>query len=470
MLVGNIEVPGGCMSNGPRGPYMAPGEDGVVEPLFEAMGVPFKFPPDHIDSSEFYPNKHTAPHLVAMAILNPGKYYHDYKIEAWMTSGANPIRKVAQPQVFVEAFKKIPFHFSLCLHMDEPAIMADVLLPEHSSMERSRVEVFHRQHQSIDNEVNGLHMIHGRQAVPALFNTRHTDDILMDLGERLGILFGKGGIYDHLNQSICLLSKKDGLNLTGQYQLDINKSYTLEEIYDRRIRSWRHNKKGWGLAELMQAGFLEHRVPRKEFYYYYWFPDNKTRHPFYFSHLKAVGDELRRNLEKHGISFPGIDDNEHIFDLYRPVPHWVENSEFRAPEEFDLWAINWRTPYHSNDSSNVIGNPWLTEINEKDPTDGVVCINTVTANGKALEEGDLVFVESRYGKIEGKLHISELFHPDAVGISGCYGLGTIQSNPLNRGGPHFNSLLPIEDKTLEGVSAGIEIAPRVKVYKKDGVQ
>ena len=112
----------------------------------------------------------------------------------------------------------------------------------------------------------------------------------------------------------------------------------------------------------------------------------------------------------------------------------------------------------------------MTEENEKDPTDGVVCINTVTANKKALKEGDLVFVESRYGKIEGNLHISELFHPDAVGISGCYGLGTIQSNPLNRRGPHFNSLLPIEDKTLEGVSAGIEIAPRVKVYKKDGVQ
>ena len=62
---------------------------------------------------------------------------------------------------------------------------------------------------------------------------------------------------------------------------------------------WRHNKRSWGLKELKEAGFLAHRVPRKEFYNYYWVPGNQTRHPFYFEHLKAVGDELRNNLKKH---------------------------------------------------------------------------------------------------------------------------------------------------------------------------
>ena len=39
-----------------------------------------------------------------MAILNPGKYYHDYEVTAWMTHGSNPIRKTAQPQLWVEVF------------------------------------------------------------------------------------------------------------------------------------------------------------------------------------------------------------------------------------------------------------------------------------------------------------------------------------------------------------------------------
>jgi len=323
------------------------------------------------------------------------------------------------------------------------------------------------QHQTTDDEVTGLQMIQLREPVPALFNTRHTDDIIMELTERLGILRGEGGVYDILNDVIDFRSGHDGMNLTGEHKLDINKRYRLEEIYDRQIRSWLHNKEGLGYEDVRKMGYLEHRVPRYEFYNYYYFPDNKTRHPFYFNHLKFKGDELRANLEKHGISFPGVDDDEHIFDLYRPVPHWVENSEFRAPEEFDLWAMNWRTPYHSNDPSNVTGNPWLAELYRKDPTDGVININRAVAEKKGLQEGDEVVVESRYGKVEGLVHKSELFHPDAVGISGCYGLGTIQSNPLNRNGPHFNSLLPVDDKTFDGISGGIEIAPRVKVYKKE---
>jgi anaerobic selenocysteine-containing dehydrogenase len=467
MLVGNIEVPGGNMANGPRGPVLEPGDDGVVKPGYEAVGVPFTFPPQHIDGAEFYPNKHTAPHLTAMAILNPGKYYHDYEVEAWMTHGSNPIRKTAQPDLWVEMFKKIPFHFSIAYCMDEPTILADVVLPEHSFLERMRVEVFHMQHQAIDDDVNGLHMIQLRQPVPALFNTRHSEDILMDLAEGLGILKGKGGLNDLLNESIDFLSRQDGLNLADDHKLDIHTRYPLEDIFDRQIRSWRHNHQNWGLAELMQAGFLEHRVPRREFYNYFYFPDSQTRHPFYFQHLKAVGDELRANLDKLGIAFPGVEDTDHIFDLYDPVPHWVENSEFRAPQEFDLWAFNWRTPYYSNDQSNMTGNPWLAEIYQKDPTDGTICLNTATAAARHLQEGDWVIVESRYGKVEGRVHASELFHPDAVGISGCYGLGTMQLNPLSRKGPHFNSLLPMDDTSLDAVSAGMEIAPRVKVYKKD---
>ena len=61
-----------------------------------------------------------------------------------------------------------------------------------------------------------------------------------------------------------------------------------------------------------------------------------------------------------------------------------------------------------------------------------------------------------------------MFHPDAVGIGGSYGLGTCQSNPLNRVGPNFNALLSIDPKTFDAVSAGQDTAPAVKVYRKEG--
>ncbi|RLB33176.1 MAG: hypothetical protein DRH11_09590 [Deltaproteobacteria bacterium] len=98
LLVGNIEVPGGCLSCSYRGPIMGPTKDGTVRPGYEAVPKPFKFPPDHVSMAEFYPHQHTGPHLAINAILNPEKYYLPYRVEAWMSVGGNPIRQNAQPQ------------------------------------------------------------------------------------------------------------------------------------------------------------------------------------------------------------------------------------------------------------------------------------------------------------------------------------------------------------------------------------
>jgi len=469
LLVGNIEVPGGCLSCSFRGPIMGPTEDGTVTPGYEAVPKPFKFPPDHATLEEFYPHQHTAPHLVLNSILDPERYHLPYRLEAWLSMGGNPIRQNAQPAAYVEGFKKMSFVMSIAFHMDEPAILSDVLLPEHSALERFRVAPFYPQHQSIDDEVNGLKMVQLREAVPALFNTWNADDIFTELAERLGILYGEGGLYDRLNNALDWVDKTDGLNLNGEWKLDVTRKYTLEEIFDRQLRGWPYGG-GKGLEDLKEKGYIEYWKPRKEFYLYYYFPGNQTRHPFYLMGLKEVGDRLKANLVEHNVGFPGIEDMDRVFDLYRPIPHWVESSEFRPPPGYDLWAINWKTPYIGNDASNLTGNPWLAEVYAKDPWESVILLNPATAERKGLRDGDQVAVESRYGKIEGRLRVSELFHPDAVGVGGSYGLGTRQSNPLNRMGPHFNALLSIDDITLDGVSAGQDTAPAVKIYRKEGVR
>jgi len=465
MLLGNIEVPGGIAANGRRGPILTPNKDGVVNPISEAIPVPFKFPPDHIDGSEFYPNKHTGPHLTAKAILEPEKYHHDYRVEAWMTSGGNPIRKTAQPHLYVEAFKKIPFIVSCAYHMDETAIMSDVVLPEHCALERHLVKVLKPYMQNTNKEACGLRQAYIRQPAPAVFNTMHMDDLFQELAERIGILYGEGGLYDCFNRMSDPIIHDDGFSLNEATKLELDNRHTLEEISDRQLKSWKRGD-GRGIEELKKVGAFTSRGTEKEFYSYCYHPDNMTRHPFYFQHLKDVGDELRANLEKHHLSFPGIEDMDYIFDLYRPIPHWVENSEFRAPEEYDLWVINWRTPYFSNDSANVLANPWLVELTDDDPFESGIYMNSATARKKNLKDGDTVVVESRYGKTEGNLRVTELLHPDAVGMPGCGGLGTIQSNPVLRRGANWNKLLSVDESTFDAVTAGIECSPRIKVYRK----
>jgi anaerobic selenocysteine-containing dehydrogenase len=467
MMVGNIEVPGGCVGDSQRGPRLFPDIDGIVTPQYEAAPYPFKFPPDCIDLHEFYPSRHTSPHLAAKAILDPDTYHINYDIDVWINIGSNLIRKNSQPDFHVNVLKKIPFVVSFAYHFDEPTIMADVVLPVHSSMERSTCAVFLPPHQATGGEISGMHMAYLRQPIPPVYNTRHADDILTELAERVGILYGKDGLYDRLNRRKDHLLIDDGFYLEdSEHKLDINKRQTLEEIYDRQLRSWRHGG-GRGLEELKKTGFVKLPAPKKHWYTYYFFPDNKTRHPFYFEHLKKTGDTLRANLRKYNVAFPGIDDEEYVFEQYHAIPFWIENSEIQAPPEYDLWVINWKTPYYAHDPDNVGGNPWLAELAQKDPFDAGVFLNSATAQRKGLKEGDVVVIESRYGKTMGNVRITELIHPDAVGIPGSHGLGTIQSNPLNRVGTNINRLYSLDEKTLDAISGGQELSPRVRLRKQE---
>jgi anaerobic selenocysteine-containing dehydrogenase len=432
MMVGNIEVPGGCVGDSQRGPLLFPDADGIVTPQYEAKPHPFTFPPDCIDLHEFYPNRHTSPALAAKAILDPEKYHINYDIDVWINVGANLIRKNAQPDFFVKTLKKIPFVVSFGYHFDEPTIMADVVLPVHSSMERSSCVVFLPPHQATGGEIAGMNMAYMRQPVPPVFNTRHADDIFTDLAERVGILCGEGGLYDRLNKSKDKILHDDGFSLEGTGQeLELDRKHALEEIYDRQLKSWRHGD-GRGIEELKKVGFFKHTAPRKNWYTYSFFPDNKTRHPFYFEHLLKTGDTLRANLRRHNIRFPGVRDEERIFERYHAIPTWIENSEIQAPPEYDLWVINWKTPYYAHDPDNVGGNPWLAELRQNDPFDGDVIVSTATACRKELKEGDVVAVGSRYGKTRGVLRVTRA---DTSRRGGHTGESRIGYNPIKPSEP-----------------------------------
>lgn len=464
MMVGSIEVPGGCLSCGYRGPVLSPTIDGTSAPGYEAIPQPWNFPPNNIMMNEFYPHIHHSSLQAAKSILDPDKYFLEYNVKVWLTVGANPVRMCVDPQLFIDAFNKIPFSVSIAYHLDEPTFMSDIVLPEHSFLERKRVSAFWPQHQSLSDEVNGLQMIQLRQPVPTIFNTMHVDDIFMELADRIKILKGKNGINEVLNNSIDWIIKDDGLNLNKENKLDIETRYSLDEIYDRQVKSWKYNDNNSTLKDLEQCGSFIHKNPRYTFYNYYWVPGKQTRHEFYFINLKRTADTLKRNLSQHDIHFPGLDDDNYIFTQYEPVPHWIESSEYRAPEEYDMIAINWKTPYVSSDVGGVVGNPWLAEIYQQDPWENIL-VNIDIAMGKGLKDGDWITVQSRYGETEGRVRLTQLIHPETVGIPGSYGRGTAHSNPLYKKGPHFNVLLPLSEKSLDGVSAGQEISAAVKIFK-----
>lgn len=466
-LVGSIEVPGGLTGNrepGPSPKILQPNEDGLVTPFGEAIGwvdmwqrrSDFKFPPDSIDMSEFYPIKHTAPHIVVKAIMDPEKYHMPYRPEAFMMCGSNAIRSCGQRETFLEAFRRVPFIFTISLIFDEPTMMADIVLPEDSFLERSYAAVRRPQHQTQGEVLRGVLLAQGRTPVPRLYNTRNTADIVMDLADRLGILRGEGGLNDAINR---------GSRLEGRYKLELDRRYPIEEIFDRSMKSLFGDQHG--LEYLQKNGVLwERYAPGKFGYNYYYHPFNTTRHPIYFEHLKAVGDRLRARLAERHIGVPGWRNTEEFLSFYEPVPRWIPSHEFDAPMEYDLFAVNWKTNFMPFGTGDTQENPWLYELRSKDPYEMRILVNRETGVRKGLKDNDMIWVESRYGKTRGRIRLTELIHPEVVGIGALYGSGTSLMNPVAKEGPYFNALLSIdEESSIDPLDGGLDIGPRVRIYR-----
>ena len=201
MLVGSLDVPGGDLGS-ETGPALKPGPDGVVMPKKEAVPVPFKYPPD-IDLAQFYPNRHTLPHMAWKVVLDPAKYSIPYELEALMIYGGNPITNNSNPDEAVAALCKIPFIVTIAYIYDEAAQLSDILLPEPALLERYGIQEVGTGHfvQAQDASMLQITGVLARvPVVPKQFQTRQADDIYLELAERVGFLYGEGGLNDHLNR------------------------------------------------------------------------------------------------------------------------------------------------------------------------------------------------------------------------------------------------------------------------------
>lgn len=100
-------------------------------------------------------------------------------VEALFVSGANPCYTLPDTQAVKAAFSKIPFIVSFASHMDETALMADLILPHHGHLERYEdVPVL----AGMNTPLIGL----CRPVVPPKRNTRHAGDALLMIAKAMG--------------------------------------------------------------------------------------------------------------------------------------------------------------------------------------------------------------------------------------------------------------------------------------------
>jgi anaerobic selenocysteine-containing dehydrogenase len=466
MLVGAVDTPGSRLGTG-FGPRVTVADEEGTLKLYEGEGLapgpfPWQYPPRSYDAKDLYPHRHSSGFIALNALHKPEKYGLDYTLDTAIFFGHNFYTKGGTPEYITEALLKIPFIASIVIGIDETAMLSDLLLPEHAVLERTFVNI----NPPGSTEMRPKLVDHGNisltgsilqtPVVPPIYNTMQADEIFLELADRAGCLTGVVETGPpSLNQLLNRPIRSDEL------KFDVTRRITIEDYLDRLLKNANGPDKGFEWFKQHHYNFQT--APASKSYNTAYNP--KTRYNLYRILLKRSELNIRQNLAEAGVDMPGWD-LEDFLSYYRPLTEYRPSDGWSAPADFDMWAIVWRTPPYMFDISAVQGNPLLYDISKNlDPFQFKVLLNRDTGAKKGIQDGDTIWIESPYGRCEAQVVLTETIHPEVVGFHGGLKRLSPQLNPITREGASFNTLVSISEGTFEPITAGLDTAPKVKIYK-----
>jgi len=128
---------------------------------------------------------------------------------------------VGEPDLIEKVLTKIPFMVSIAYVTDETTEFADIVLPDHTELERYELSTSVRRALSKSFLATSLR----QPVVEPLHNTMDISEILTELAERVGFL-------DKYNISV-----NEQLGLVDPFKLDPGRKYVWTDIVDRHCKS-----------------------------------------------------------------------------------------------------------------------------------------------------------------------------------------------------------------------------------------
>jgi len=454
MLLGASRSPGGVAGqeafagyNPKITPYPG-GEDGLTQGEFISNpGKPWKFPFEDIGFTALWLFFIAGSHTAFYGAADPEKYGVSKEAlpEMLIHWRLNPMMNNADPKLVAKALSNIPFYVDFTLFLDESDDFADLVIPDCTFLERLGFG-------NTTGLMEGLPL--QQPVVPPLHKSRNCAELLWEIGDRMGILTGPEGMIMGANYEQAASGKG---SWEGPWVYDPNRKYSFEEFVDAACQGiW-----GKDLAWFKEHGHNYRRIPADKLYYRWGW--DQYRLPFYFEELKTRGEKLRENMERDRVKEKiGLDPDVWCRQC-NPLPTWEPSVIHNKDPKYDLYAQSRRSPL-ARGSTWPGTNTWLMEIAERDPYFLKIRINSETAKKKGLADGDLVWVESEVGRVQGRVVLTECIHPEVLGFSGNAGHWMKHPFASNKA-PHFNSLLPHDLEHTAPVAPNLEGTAKVRIYK-----
>lgn len=399
--------------------------------------------PSALSLAELFPTAMMSPFLVS---ADREKWWEKFKIpyrpKVLLNYGANSIMSVGNKDVVADSLQKFDFVISFDIFLNETTDFADLVLPDASYMERLEPNA---NYPFIFNHPPGLgtwgYAIR-QPLVEPIPERRNFLEVIYELADRLGL-------REPIN-----IATNVYFDLHDKYRLKPSVKYTYEEIVDSVLKDRFGDEHG--LEWFKKHGVITWPKNPKEVYWRYFTP---VRVPVYFEHFKVAGEQIRRIAREF--------DAEHDINYFawEPLPDWNPcPSHVEKDPSFDLYSFYYRDSLHTN--SLTMENPWLDEASQMNPYTYAITINAEVARKKGFKAGDVVWVESPYGrKVKCKLRLSEGIHPEHVAMAALCGHWS-ENQPIAKGkGVFYNELLEIDYEHMDPNNHSMDLCVKVKVYK-----
>jgi anaerobic selenocysteine-containing dehydrogenase len=401
-LVGNINQPGGVLICDPLPLASLPdlqrdpvAENGLKKPRL-----------DHAGSTAF-PFADSLIHNLTEAILKPKRS----PVDTLMVFSANPDFTLPDGGAFREALKKIPFIVSFSPYRDETSYMADLILPDHTYLEKMDDIPWPP---GLQYPFYGL----SRPVIEPIYDTRNSGDVILQLAKRMD-----GPIkasFPWSDYSDVIKERARGLfaSASGRVRQDMD-----EPIWNNEKRA-KPTKPDFDsfedMWEALQSGGFWFRPDHKFGLRENLFKTSSGKFEFFSRRIQKAIETLAQenSSEEHALERLGI----RVRGDEVCMPHYEEIGFERKIEGYPLRMV----PYEiMNLSSGWVPNPpflYKTLFDHQlRKNDSFAEINPITADEYHLKEGDFVTVESPQGKLQVRVNISEVAMPGIVYLPEGFG-------------------------------------------------
>jgi thiosulfate reductase/polysulfide reductase chain A len=305
----------------------------------------------------------------------------------------------------------IPFTVAVSPYYDESSMLADIILPDATFLERYDWE---------DNvSPTQVAEYYFRQPiVPPMGETRDFGDVICDLAKRIGIPLGfsskeefvrmsceltpqvkKAGGFEYMKQKGVYVDPDEKPSLYSYRRLISAADLSAEGvIFDQATQVyWNWKKTAAKTAEQAEAAG------------YMGIPDGWKGYVG-----QRIGDQVYRAFPPDKINKSGY------YELYsdtmetkgfRPMPSWYPIAEHEAKKPNELILTTHKVNVQVQ--SRTQNCKWLSEIYHDNPA----WMNPATADAQGLVDGDLIRVRSEIGEITTKVRVTPGVVPGVLAIS-----------------------------------------------------